>query len=553
MRSLRVALTGSSRSLFVALALGLVGCSEPAADDTPGTGGSAGTGTSAGGMPLASGGAGTSATGGRMNGAGGTSAVAGTGGTSVTGGGTSAAGSGGAVSTGGAGALGGTAGVGPSPGGMGPAAGTGGGMSGSGGEAVGGSAGNAAGSGGAAGAQAGGWAGYAATVENTSADCPVGTLAEPSALPSIPKLPDPFTKLDGTRMTSQSEWRCRRQEILEQAKKYIYGDRPTPDKVSGTVSNTSAAVHVEAMGKSIDFSVKIVLPKTGTAPYPALINVGASGLVLKEQQILDQGVAVIYYNMYDLGKEGQAEASRGKPNPGKFYDLYGGDHSAGLLMAWSWGASRLIDVLQQSGGAIIDTGALAVTGCSRNGKGAFAVGVFDERIALTIPQETSTAGVPVLRYVDILNTERTDHNYFGLNWLSDNFEPFVYVEATKTSNAVKLPIDTHELVASLAPRALLVLDNPHQTQMSAPAGHLATATGVEVFKALGIADHVSYHSNVSDTAHCSYKTEYTDLLLRAIDRFLKHGDSKTGDFIVGNGGEGPVSEWKTWDTPTLTP
>ena len=39
--------------------------------------------------------------------------------------------------------------------------------------------------------------------------------------------------------------------------------------------------------------------------------------------------------------------------------------------------------------------------------------------------------------------ERTDYNYNGLNWLSDNFAPFVF--ANNVSNAVKLPIDTHAL------------------------------------------------------------------------------------------------------------
>lgn len=395
---------------------------------------------------------------------------------------------------------------------------------------------------------------YASIVENTSADCEVGELAASDELPTIEKLPDPFTKLDGTRLTKKSEWRCRRQEIRKQAEKYVYGERPVPDLVSGTVTDTKISVHVEALGKSIDFTADVVLPKTGQAPYPAIINVGAKGgfggISLGESRITDQGVAVIYYNHYELGKEGTAEQSRGKPNPGKFYDIYGGTHSAGLLQAWSWGASRLIDVIQQSDGSVLDVANLGVTGCSRNGKGAFAIGLFDDRVALTIPQETSTAGVPVYRLVDILNTERTDHNYFGLNWFSDNFEPFVYDNGV--SKAVKLPIDTHELVASIAPRGLLVLDNPHQTQMSAPAGHLATAAGAEVYKALGVADHVSYHSSVSDMAHCSYKNEYTDLLERNISRFLKHEDAKTGDFIVGQGGDGKLADWKQWETPTLS-
>jgi hypothetical protein len=103
----------------------------------------------------------------------------------------------------------------------------------------------------------------------------------------------------------------------------------------------------------------------------------------------------------------------------------------------------------------------------------------------------------------------------------------------------------------VAPRGLLVLENPHQTQMSAPAGHLGTVAGAEVYKALGVEDHVSYHSSVAETPHCSYKMEYTDLLVRNIQRFLKHEDVSTGDFVVGNGGDGKLSDWKDWETPTL--
>ena len=38
---------------------------------------------------------------------------------------------------------------------------------------------------------------------------------------------------------------------------------------------------------------------------------------------------------------------------------------------------------------------MGVTGCSRYGKGAFAIGVFDQRIALTMPIESGSAGVPI--------------------------------------------------------------------------------------------------------------------------------------------------------------
>lgn len=378
------------------------------------------------------------------------------------------------------------------------------------------------------------------------------TLPDAASLPTIEKLPDPFAKLDGTRMTKKSEWHCRRQELRSQAEKYIYGEKPTPELVSGTVGESQVSVHVEAEGTAIDFTASIVLPP-GEGPFPAIINVGAAGgfggISLGEARILGMGVAIIYYNHGQLGTEGQAEASRGKPNAGKFYDIYGGDHSAGLLMAWAWGASRLIDVLQEADGSIIDVGKLGVTGCSRNGKGAFAIGLFDERIALTIPHETSTAGVPVYRMVDILNQERTDHNYNGLNWLSNDFAPFVY--AGGTSNAVKLPLDTHELVAMIAPRGLLVLDNAAYPRMNPSAGHLATVAGAEVFSALGVLGHVSYHSAVSSADHCTYKNEYTEILTANIAKFLKHEGEAPGQFDVGQNGDGNLAEWKTWETPTL--
>jgi hypothetical protein len=324
--------------------------------------------------------------------------------------------------------------------------------------------------------------------------------------------------------------------------------------VNGSVSKSKISVHVEAQGKKIDFTADVVLPTTGSPPYPALISVGAKGgmggLTMGESAITKLGIAVIYYDNYKLGQEGTAQASRGKPNPGLFYDIYGGTHSAGLLQAWSWGASRMIDVLQQSGGDVIDYQRLAVTGCSRLGKGAFVIGLFDERIALTIPQEPSTGGDPALRIMDVISgAERTDYNYNGLNWLSDNFAPFVY--SGNTSNVVKLPIDTHSMIATFAPRGLLVLENPHQTQMGAPAGHMATITGAEVYKALGVEANVSYHSDVADTNHCSWKTEYNDLLNRNLSRFLKHETAKTGDIVVGSGGSLKTSDWKDWTSPTL--
>lgn len=46
-----------------------------------------------------------------------------------------------------------------------------------------------------------------APVEDSGAGCPV-TL--PGSFPANNLLPDPFTRLDGTRITAKSDWTCRR-------------------------------------------------------------------------------------------------------------------------------------------------------------------------------------------------------------------------------------------------------------------------------------------------------------------------------------------------------
>src|SRR5689334_15044736 len=85
-------------------------------------------------------------------------------------------------------------------------------------------------------------------VEDEGADCPVSL---PGSLTSNSKLPDPFKKLDGSRITARSDWRCRREEIKKLAEKYVYGEKPAkPQSVTGTVSSSSITVNVTHNGRS---------------------------------------------------------------------------------------------------------------------------------------------------------------------------------------------------------------------------------------------------------------------------------------------------------------
>ncbi|MER5897017.1 cellulose binding domain-containing protein [Streptomyces sp. NPDC001876] len=374
-------------------------------------------------------------------------------------------------------------------------------------------------------------------VEDDGADCAV---PDPGASPANSKLPDPFRKLDGTHVSSMSEWRCRRAEIREQAERSVYGQKPAkPAGVTGTVSSTGITVNVTDQGRSAAFSAKVELP-SGSGPFPAVVVLG--GLGADTATIKASGAAVVNFDPYTVGREGTPRNSK----QGAFYSVYGSSSSTGLLMAWSWGVSRIIDVIEQSGGNLLKADATGVTGCSRFGKGAFVAGAFDQRIDLTMPIESGSGGAPALRGIPgESGGQPLSSAYSEQPWLGDAFGSF-------TGNPATLPVDTHEIVGMVAPRGLFLMENPHVDWLSARSGSVAALGGAEVYKALGAGSHISYWSDVQDGTHCAARSEWKGPLQQSISRFLLNTGTAPGVFRVSPRKSGDLSAWKDWQTPVLT-
>jgi len=384
-------------------------------------------------------------------------------------------------------------------------------------------------------------------VEDDGSTCTIGTL--PAANTAIAKLPDPFKKIDGTMVTSRADWRCRREEIKKLEEKYVYGPKPAPPQsVTGSVTNSMISVTVMDGGKSASFTATITLPTTGSAPYPAIIGYG--GVAPLDTGVLNsEGVAQINFNPTSVGAEGHGHSATGQV--GAFYTLYSGGSATGLLTAWGWGVSRIIDVIEKSGSSIIRPTAIGVTGCSRYGKGAFIAGVLDQRVALTLPIESGTAGVPIWR--GIAKAENGENGnpsqsltsaYNEQPWFGDPFQPFL-------NNPSNNPIDTHELVAMIAPRGLFIMDNPHIGELSPKYGHVAALAGAEVYKALGAGDAISYISNVQSGTHCSARPEWVTPLRNNVQRFLKKTGTAAGTINAFSSQSGNLADWRDWTTPTL--
>lgn len=356
---------------------------------------------------------------------------------------------------------------------------------------------------------------------------------------SVAKLPDPFTTSGGAKVTTKAEFECRRAEINKIMQQYVLGAYPpAPDKVEGTISGTGITVRVTVGSKTISFSASIRKP-SGAGPHPAIIAIGGSSIPVPSN------VATISFGN-DAFAAQSGGSSRGR---GLFYDLHGSGHTAGALTAWAWGVDRLIDALEQVGATSgIDTKKLGVTGCSRNGKGAFIVGALVSRIALTIPQESGSGGAACWRISDQQKSSganiQTASQIIGENvWFSKNFDP--YTRATST-----IPADMHFLAAMIAPRGLAVFENnidwlgPVSTTGCMRAGRL-------IYKAYGVPNNMGF-SLIGGHNHCSFPSGQNAELNQYIDYFLR-GGSTVPAAIERSTANVDTASWAPWGSslPTL--
>jgi hypothetical protein len=389
-------------------------------------------------------------------------------------------------------------------------------------------------------------------------DCVVG---DPQEVDNT-KLPDLFANIDGTRISKKSEWRCRRAELKAAVEKFIHGAKPgTPDSVTGEVTSSSINVNVDHGGKSISFSIPISLPSGADGPVPLMIGLGGVGGFGGDANLGDtvkaEGVATGNYSHNELA----SESSRS----GLFTQIYG-TTGASAQVAWAWGISRVIDVLvsEQEAGRndIIDPTAVGITGCSRNGKGAFTIGAFDERIALGMPQESGTGGVSSFRIIlektigPNKNPPQPLVNGGGANngawneaqgWFGTVLEPYL-------NNVKAIPADTHSLVAMYAPRGLLVLDNSRIGELGSVAENGATTAGAEVYKALGVEHNIGYHGGNPDDPHdhCAFYKTQVDAVQRAIRGHLTRTAEPDGKLEPQPVATADMTKYVDWETPTLT-
>ena len=377
-------------------------------------------------------------------------------------------------------------------------------------------------------------------VENTGAKYKAPSFPALENLPVIDPLTDPFMQSDGKkRSTKFGDWERRRNEIGAEFQHYEIGTKPPrPENITATyVDSTPTAgkliVTVTVNGKSLTLTSMVSLP-AGEGPFPAVIGMNSLNGSVPADIFTSRNIARISF------VHNQVTVYNRPQNTDPFFQLYPDQNieNTGQYAAWAWGVSRVIDGLELVKSKLpIDLKHLAVTGCSYAGKMALISGAFDERIALTIAQESGGGGATAWRVSETLgDVERLGATSY--QWFKDDMIQFAGL------NVSKLPQDHHELMAMVAPRALLVTGNTDYFWLANPSNYVVSRAAHEVWKTFGIGDRFGFYID-GKHPHCNIPATEKPYIEAFVDKFLL-GKNVNTDVTINPYPDVNYQRWFSW-------
>ena len=163
------------------------------------------------------------------------------------------------------------------------------------------------------------------------------------------------------------------------------------------------------------------------------------------------------------------------------------------------------------------------------------------------PVESGGGGVNSWRVSETIgNVEKignTNYSWF-MQSMQTNFQ---------NGNAVKLPYDHHELMAMIAPRALLVLGNPPFEWLGDESGYVSSRAAQEVWKTLGVPERFGF-SFRGGHDHCSLPTASNPEVTAFVDKFLRNSTTANTNIAVHSFPNTDYNKWITaWKGLVLTP
>ena len=233
------------------------------------------------------------------------------------------------------------------------------------------------------------------------------------------KEPSPLTRFYEENM--YGTWREGEKVSYELLGEDPKGKQEGPRNPFEVVGGELVRIKVETEGKCAEFTVHAYLPKEeDRRRYPK----GSPFLVCMhpiqpKEEILAKGVALFFlesrqiasddtrhegafYELYPYAKE-SGEKSEGDSDrkEGATGHAENGAGQTGVLMAWAWGASKVLDAVYAGLDKefLLCADASMVTGVSRWGKATAVCGAFDRRFRMVIPACSGAGGLALYDFV----------------------------------------------------------------------------------------------------------------------------------------------------------
>ena len=159
--------------------------------------------------------------------------------------------------------------------------------------------------------------------------------------------------------------------------------------------------------------------------------------------------------------------------------------SWGAIGAWSWGLSRVADWLQAQPG--VDGRRIALSGASRLGKAVLWAGAQDLRFTMVFPLISGEGGAALSRrdYGETIADITGKYGY----WFTPRYAGY----AADPNTA---PVDSHMLLALLAPRPVLLVNGAQDTWSDPRGEQLAAEAARPVWALLGAPDRLRVRTHV---------------------------------------------------------
>ncbi len=254
--------------------------------------------------------------------------------------------------------------------------------------------------------------------------------------------------------------------------------------------------------------------------------------IAETNQAIQHGYAFVTFNNGDCGEDTTLRLADGSwaYRTTRFFPAYP-DYDWGLLRAWAWGVSRIVDFLQTD--PSVDKTKFMVTGVSRTGKSALIAGAYDERIALVAPVASSGGGTPAYRFSGSVPDRGGKEGLTEMvrkypNWFSDHLHQF-------WGQPDKLPFDENWLIALCAPRPFIALEGDHDQNVNQNGVYRSIVAAKPAYDFLHAGDKIGI--SFADRPHGMVQGDW-DALLAFADKFLM-GKPTTRTFDQYPPGMGP--------------